>query len=316
MILRLPSLAAASSLFLALGACAAEPQTPPPPLVASGVDAPAAPPSAPPDSQTTSQPVAAPEPTWTGPALAERSAGCGTPHAVTAGASYTTPSGRTFHVWAPAAYDADKAYPVVLAFHGWYSNGKAFQSWFQMDQYVEGAALVVYPDAVDGVWDLSGNKDLAFFDEMTTALHASYCTNPSRVLGFGFSYGGKFMNHLGCKRAGHVKAISIGDGSDGGDGQGCGRLPVLVTHRTKDHDELVSWGRATASQWASRNGCSADTQMSDAAMNCTTHASCSAPGSVTFCEDTFFDPGWPTEWNHTVRETYRAFTWKWFAALP
>ena len=150
------------------------------------------------------------------------------------------------------------------------------------------------------------------------------------MLGFGFSYGGIFMNHLGCKRAGYVKAISIGDGSYGGNNTACGRLPVLVTARTQDMDEKIAGGRAAAATWKTFNGCTADMDVFDgppssppsaggtpaAMQNCTTQRSCKAPGAVTFCEDTWFDPTWMTSWNHTVREPYRTFTYQWFNALP
>jgi poly(3-hydroxybutyrate) depolymerase len=185
-----------------------------------------------------------------------------------------------------------------------------------MEDYTENEAFVVYPDAANGLWDLNGTSDLVFFDEMVKQLGETYCINPSRILGFGFSYGGKFMNHLGCKRAGYVKAISIGDGSGGGDGLKCGRLPVLVTARTADTDELPAWGKAASQAWASFDKCTMDTIVSDTTMNCVSHTGCKTPGDVTFCEDTFFDASWPKDWNHTVREPYRSFTWKWFKALP
>ncbi len=257
-----------------------------------------------------------PEPEWVPPAVATRSRGCGIPRPAAVGATHTTPGGRTLHVWGPSGYDPGRAYPVVIVFHGWYANGRAHQSWFEMEKYVDNEAMTVYPDAINGLWDLDGTTDLVFFDEMVSVLSDTYCINPSRVLGFGFSYGGKFANHLGCKRAGYVKAISIGDGSWGGDGLRCGRLPVLVTHRTRDPDEFIQWGRDVANAWKVFNGCAANTT-TEPTLNCTTNPTCRVPGGpVTFCEDTFFDPAWPAQWNHTVREPYRSFTYRWFKALP
>ena len=49
---------------------------------------------------------------------------------------------------------------------------------------------------------------------------------------------------------------------------------------------------------------------------CRVHASCKGPGTLTYCEDTSFDSSWPNDWNHTVREYYRTYTYKWFKALP
>jgi hypothetical protein len=123
------------------------------------------------------------------------------------------------------------------------------------------------------------------------------------------------MNALGCKRAGYVKAIAIGDGS-GNPGSGCGRLPVLITARTADTNETVAGARYAASGWEKANGCTSATTVTDSKMNCSSHTSCKSPGSLMFCEDTWYDPQWPQDWNHTVREVYRQFTYDWFAALP
>lgn len=253
---------------------------------------------------------------WVPPVLPKTSAGCGIPHGKLTNAVHTTPSGRTFHVWGPANYDASTNYPVALTYHGWYTNGPDFQSWFYMDRFVGNDGLTVYPDSKGGQWDQFGSSDLLFFDEMMKVLADNYCIDPSRVLGFGFSNGGIFMSHLGCNRAGYVKAISVGDGSKGGDGLGCGRLPVLITHRTADPEEKIAWAYENRDRWAGLNGCSAQSDMTDTTFNCTTQRGCKSPGSLTFCEDTYFDASWQPEWNHTVQEHYRQFTWDWFKALP
>lgn len=253
---------------------------------------------------------------WQPPVLPTTSAGCGIPKGALKNVTHTTPSGRTFHVWGPNNYDPNTNYPVALTYSGWYTNGPAFQSWFSMDQQVGNDGLTVFPDSDGPEWDQFGMKDINFFDEMMKVLADNYCINPSRVLGFGFSNGGIFMSHLGCLRAGYVKAISVGDGSKGGPGNACGRLPVLITHRTKDPDELIAWGYENRDRWAGFNGCSLQSTPGNQTFNCTTQNNCKSPGSVMFCEDTWFDPGWPNEWNHTVRPEYRQFTWDWFKALP
>ena len=252
---------------------------------------------------------------WTPPVLADHTSACdagGAPQRK--GADYTSQSGRTFHVWAPAGYDASKRWPIVFMFHGWYADGKAFESWFQMENYVNGEAIVVYPDAVNGLWDLNGESDLSFFDEMTKQVGETYCADPRHTYAFGFSYGGKFTNHLACARAGYIRAASIGDGSEGGSYKHCGRLPILFTHRTHDQDEQIAWSRANQRTWVGLDGCSAETDLTNAELSCVTNRGCQSPATLTFCEDTWFDPNWPADWNHTVREPYRAFAWNWLKA--
>ena len=44
--------------------------------------------------------------------------------------------------------------------------------------------------------------------------------------------------------------LMLGAYVHGGDKAGCGRLPVLITHRTKDPDELIAWGRSNRDAWS------------------------------------------------------------------
>jgi polyhydroxybutyrate depolymerase len=274
-------------------------------------------------STTPAPPVDAP---WTPPVVATKSAACGTPQADAIHMDYTTPKGRTFHVWGPSGYDPNKTYPVVLTYHGIETNGPDFESWFQMESYTNNEAFVVYPDSAGPYWDISGTKDLEFFDEIVKQLGETYCINPSRILALGFSYGGHFVDHLGCNRAGYVKAITVGDGGPGGnDTKHCGRLPVLVTTRTNDTNELPSYGRSVVTEWTGLDKCGAPgakiPQMSNDGTDmgyCQVQTPCSAPaGSLTYCEDTSsFGPMDPPDWNHTVREYYRAYAYNWFKALP
>jgi polyhydroxybutyrate depolymerase len=241
--------------------------------------------------------------------------GCGTAQASPRGVSYETRDKRTFHVWGPTTYDASRPYPVVLTFHGWYANGRAFESWFKMEDHVDGAAFTVYPDSKGPTWDITGSIDIDFAADVIEAMSNAYCIDRAHVFAFGFSYGGKLVHHLGCKRPGLVRAISVGDGSWASD-TGCRPIPVLVTHRTRDHDELVAWGKDAAKRWAKIDGCAETTDVTDAAHGCVAHRGCAAPNTVTFCEDAHFDPAWPKDWNHTVREEYRSLTWKWFMSVP
>lgn len=253
-------------------------------------------------------------PPWQPPVVPTRSAACGTARVVSQGQAFTTPSGRTFHVYGPSNYDANKAYPVSLTYHGWYATGPAFRDWFRMENAVKDDGFTVYPSSDGPLWDTSGQKDVEFFDAMMKMLGETFCINPANVLAFGFSHGGIFMSQLGCYRAGYVKAIAIGAGNTSGPDTGCGRLPVFLVSRTRDTDEPVGNGQNARRTWVARNSCSANTSTPDA-MNCIEHQGCKVPGSVTWCEDTFYDPTWPAEWNHTVRDVYRAQVWKWFQGL-
>jgi len=268
-------------------------------------------------SAPTSTPTSAPTSTSNAATTsnAPPSGGCGGSTGDARGKTHTTRTGRTFHVWGPSSYDANRPYPVVLTFHGWYTNGRDFEKWFKMEDHVEGAAFTVYPDSKGPAWDLVGTTDLDFTADIIDALKDAYCIDRTHVFALGFSYGGKLVHHLGCKRPDLVRAISVGDGS-WHEESGCRPLPVLVTHRTRDDDELFAWGRSAAQRWAKVDGCSEPPEEVDAAHGCVAYRACRAPGSVTFCEDRHFDATWPKDWNHTIREEYRSLTWSWFTKVP
>ena len=315
----------ASFVALSIAACSSsstpsDPVTPAPSSTDTTSGGPTTP--TPTASATATTPTTPPAPEWVAPVVATSSPACnGATMPQAAGTTYTTPSGRTYHVYSPANYDPTKTYPVVLTYHGWQTDGPDFEAWFQMEDYVNGEAFVVYPDAVGGYWDLQGTSDLVFFDDLVKQLGETYCIDPSHILGFGFSYGAYFMNLLGCQRAGYVKALMMGDGGWAGNGLGCGRLPVLVTVRTLDTEEVPANGKFAAEQWATLNQCtSGATEPGNATLNCVSHTGCKLPGQVTFCEDTYAyppdTPGYTSDWNHTVREPYRQYAYDWFKALP
>jgi polyhydroxybutyrate depolymerase len=250
------------------------------------------------------------------PGLAARPArGCTAQAATPIGQAMTTPSGRKFHVWGPASYDAARAYPVVLVFHGWTSSGPGLQKWFKMEDHVGGAAFTVYPDSQTAKWDFSGDLDLDFTAAVIDGLADAYCIDRARVLALGFSYGGRFVNHLACKRPELLRGVVSGGGSWDPE-TGCkSPMPVLVIHRTRDKAMPIAGGRASAARWAKVDGCGSRTTWLDPFYGCIGYEGCAA-GAVTFCEDTQFDESWPAAWHHTVREEYRDLAWRWFLQLP
>ncbi|MDB4938475.1 MAG: LpqC [Labilithrix sp.] len=247
---------------------------------------------------------------------APRARGCGAAHdnASTGGTTRTTRSGRTFHVWGPSSYDANRAYPIVVMFHGWYSKGRSLQKWFKMEEYVEGEAFTVYPDSKTSTWDFAGAEDTDFTAELLDAVAEEWCVDRARVLAFGFSYGARFVHHLGCKRPDLVRAIAAGGGSWDQEDGCASALPVLVIHRSNDPTMRIAGGRESASRWAKVDGCSSATEERDAAHGCIAYRGC-VGGAVTFCDDKHHDDSWPAGWNHTVREEYRALAWVWFQQL-
>ena len=247
-------------------------------------------------------------------ALAVLPAAC---HRIPKAAGSFTVGGRGVHVWTPQHHDPAKAYPVVLMLHGWRGTGAFFEEWFEMEKYTDVRAIVVYPDAREGVWDFHGDTDLDFLATVLDEVAMRWKVDRSRVLAFGFSFGAKMAQHLGCKRPDLVKAVAAGAGSWASKVPACQKpLPVIMVQRTTDTNESMTDAKAAAERWASFEGCAAVPAPSPLGNGCQVRSGCQVPGSVTFCEDTHSDPKWKDSYNHTVREEYRALVWRWFAALP
>lgn len=227
-----------------------------------------------------------------------------------------TPSGqkftigaRNFYVWGPR--DDGKPKPIVLAFHGWGSDGRGLETWFGLERYVDGG-YVVYPDSDGDNWDYDGNDDIDFVAAILQKMAATYCVDTTRVMALGFSYGGRFVNHLACKRPELVRGIVVAGSRWDSDETKCvGPVPVLVVHRTHDETMPIAGGIDAAKRWSAIDGCTSTTPISN---GCIASTGCTA-GAVTYCEDTFFDPEWPKSWNHTMRESYELLAWRWFEQL-
>lgn len=243
------------------------------------------------------------------PVAASRSSGCDV-HAPRAEGRAFLVGPRKFFVWGPTEDGHEK--PIVLAFHGWGSNGRQFQEWFTMEKHVDGKAFVVYPDAQGDNWDYDGNRDIDFVTGILDSLAANYCVDRNHVLAVGFSYGGRFANHLGCRAPNLVRGIVVaGSRWDAKETSCVSPIPVLVVHRTHDETMKIAGGRDAAERWSRIAAC---TGQAPIANGCVASTGC-ASGAVTFCEDIHFDPEWPKAWNHTMREPYQDLAWQWLEQL-
>ncbi|MBL8609339.1 MAG: prolyl oligopeptidase family serine peptidase [Myxococcales bacterium] len=246
-----------------------------------------------------------------------RSAGCGKSAAAspaTGDAKSVTVGGkkRTFLEFVPAGYDRDRAYPVVLTVHGIGATGKDMAEYIEMQTYVAGGAIVEFPDGEGGQWDLSGAKDLDFFDALVDDAAARLCVDPKRVFVLGFSLGAYMTNHAGCQRPARYRGIAAADGGFPDKGACAGKTAALVYHRTEDDDERIANGRAARDKWVANNGCASTTKpYGDAKLGCVAYDGCPGASPVVWCEDTATSP-----YKHDLREPYRVPIWKWMEALP
>lgn len=205
---------------------------------------------------------------------------------------------RTYLLSVPTNYDASRAYPLVLAFHGNPSTASEMREEAPFDVASKDQAIVAYPQAADGTaWSLykplDQNPDMYFVQALITEIASKRSIDKSRVYGFGFSGGGFFVAQTACRLGGVFRAIASHSGGGPNEPENpaapkhpndciqCAGGPVatLVIHGDADTAVVPTSGAYTAACAATTNGCGASPSASDGA--CQTYACTSAP--VTYC---------------------------------
>ena len=216
---------------------------------------------------------------------------------------------RQYRYFVPKGYVKDQAYPVVYVMHGLGADGLKMSQYIKMQEYTQGKAIVVFPDAAGGTWDISGTTDLEFFDAMADQVNGAVCTNPSRVYVEGFSLGAYVTNYLGCKRGAKIRGIAAADGGFPGDAAGCAQIPALIYHKTQDDNEVVANGKAARDKWKTIDGCGDDTAKYGT-QACVSYNGCKGGTSLVWCED-----GNVTAYAHDLDAAYRTPIWEWMESL-
>jgi poly(3-hydroxybutyrate) depolymerase len=207
---------------------------------------------------------------------------------------------RTYVLAVPSGYDRNRAYPLVLGFHGAGSSGAQAQLYFGVQQASAGQAIVVYPDAItrSGTrqWGYSGSSaadDIAFVDALLAQLRATLCIDIARVFATGHSSGGFFANNLGCARGKALRAIAPVAG--GGPFVSCDGGQVAAWLMAASDDAIVpsSSGVSSRNHWLSANHCGSTT-MAVGPGACVAYQGCDAGHPVRWCLEASGGHGWPS----------------------
>jgi polyhydroxybutyrate depolymerase len=215
-----------------------------------------------------------------------RSAGCGqaTPQEPGTSVLQTVRSGdrdRTYQLHLPPDYDAAKAWPVLLVFHGRGNSGERTEEFSKLSTL---PAIVAYPNGVVGQGDgerqawqgapysAPGVDDLAFTHDLLDRLEADLCVDERRVYATGKSNGAGFTGVLACRASERITAIAPVAGAFYGTGEPpcepSRAVPVIEFHGTGDATipyggdadrglpAIADWVAA----WAERDGCHAGPQ--------------------------------------------------------
>lgn len=232
---------------------------------------------------------------------------------------------RTYVFAKPKAFDAAKSYPLVFSFHGNPGSAEGQAGSLPFDSVSQGEALIVYPGAIDGNWDLYTPTDMnadmnfikALIDEVATKVPA---IDKKRVYAYGYSGGGFFITQFACRFAGVFKAIALNSGGGPDEEQmgfpkranGCficpgGPIATLVIHGEADNEVDVASGLFTATCFASTNSCG-DTLTPSEPTPCETTDGCPAATPVKRCILPGIGHGW---WDQGLK-----VSWSFFKSLP
>jgi polyhydroxybutyrate depolymerase len=122
---------------------------------------------------------------------------------------------RTYLLHTPKSYKVGQPMPLVLAFHGYGSQGKDLaQATGLSDVAEEQGFLVAYPDGLDRRWNVatglgaSETDDMAFVNALIQQLAKIRTVDPKRIYAVGVSNGGFLVQQLACQSSGSIAAFA------------------------------------------------------------------------------------------------------------
>ena len=217
---------------------------------------------------------------------------------------------RTYIVKIPAAYDMNKPYRLIFAWHG--KSGSAAQTaqggYYRLETLSAGSAIFVAGDGFtpDEGWPNTNGRDVAFAKTLLEWTRSNYCVDNSRIFSVGMSYGGIMSNTLGCQMGDVFRAITpmSGSGPRTTGGTVCiGRPAAWLAHGTADDTVSFASGQASRDHWRTVNHC-ADAADPVAPVPCVAYQGC--------------DPGYPVHWcefdgGHTIPSFASGGIWSFLA---
>ena len=121
---------------------------------------------------------------------------------------------RTYIVHAPSGLSNP---PLVFNIHGYNMDAASEQSYTKMDQIADREKfIVVYPNAINKSWDLTGKNDYTFILAIIDAMDSKYHIDKTRIYSCGFSQGGFMSFQLACRYSDIFAAIAPTSGTVSG----------------------------------------------------------------------------------------------------
>jgi polyhydroxybutyrate depolymerase len=170
---------------------------------------------------------------------------------------------RQYLVAVPQTYDANKAYALILGFHGSGGDREQLRQYMNLELPANGQAIHIYPSGVphsdSGVaqWDLSqSSQDLVLVDKLIAQYSGELCIDHKRIFATGHSFGGCMTNAIGCWRGDVLRAFAPVAGCGPSPRSMCvGEAASLQIHSPKDTQ--VQYGTAIhlCTRWLRAHHC-------------------------------------------------------------
>ena len=187
---------------------------------------------------------------------------------------------RTYHVYTPKTYRSDRPLPLVLAFHGYGSQGKDLANSSGFNSVAEQKGfVVVYPDGIDRRWNpfnqfLTGVDDVGFVPALIAHIKHARAIDPHRVYAAGVSNGGFLVQRLACESSEIAAFASVVATLPSQLEGGCNpKMPVPILMINATDDRKVPWQGGnlgygsilsvpgTIAFWQRRNNCPVSPQV-------------------------------------------------------
>lgn len=140
---------------------------------------------------------------------------------------------RSYIVYVPRGLNKNP--PLLFNIHGYDMDAASQQSYTKMDQVAEREKfIVVYPNAINKSWDLSGPNDYAFILAIIDTIDAQYHIDRSRIYACGFSQGGFMSFQLACRYSEIFAAIAPTSGTVSGTCNLKRPVPMRLTFGTNE----------------------------------------------------------------------------------
>ena len=159
---------------------------------------------------------------------------------------------RTYIVYAPTGLNNP---PLVFNIHGYNMTATLEQSICKMDKIADREKfIVVYPNAIDKSWDMSGANDFTFLLAIIDTMDAKYHIDRNRIYATGFSQGGFMDFQLACKYADIFAAIAPTSGLLSGTCKLKRPVPMFLTFGTDDVATPAQF-MASVNSWLKLDSC-------------------------------------------------------------